>query len=211
MKVLVFSDTHLTDKFEEDKYLFIKGLLLGVDKVVVNGDFWDGYLTSFDKFINSDWKKLLKLLSDKDVVYVVGNHDKGSNFAGCVEVYLLKVGKNHYRIEHGDRLDKLSVFDKFGINPVMKGIYRILKLFEKWGVRRWGKNFLNIIYKGYNEMLKNEIKKEIKRKEIYVCSHSHIAEIDVINRFVNTGMIDCGLGQYAVIDEDGPHLFEEKY
>ena len=211
MRVLIFSDTHLTDKFDEKKFAFLKRLITNSDKIVVNGDFWDGYLVSYEKFINSPWKKLLSLLDRRDVVYIVGNHDRAGKFKGVLGSYTLSLGGITYKIEHGDRLDKLSVFDRFGDNRFLGFVYFLLKNLEKWGVRIWGKNFLKIIYFGYNQGIKKEVGKEVKDGEIYVCGHSHISEMDLKNKFINTGIVDYGLGQYVLIDKKRARLFEENY
>src|SRR3990170_7877882 len=78
MKILVFSDSHLTDKFEEKKFDFLKKIIRQSDLVIINGDFWDGYLTTFSRFISSDWNKLFPLLKSKKTIYIYGNHDRES-------------------------------------------------------------------------------------------------------------------------------------
>jgi predicted MPP superfamily phosphohydrolase len=76
MQTLIFSDTHLTKGFNRKKYEFLREIIEPVDRVIINGDFWDGYLTSFDKFVNSEWQKLFPLLKEKQTIYLYGNHDK---------------------------------------------------------------------------------------------------------------------------------------
>src|SRR3990172_1424130 len=74
MKILVFSDSHLTDKFEEKKFYFLKKIIRQSDFVIINGDFWDGYLTTFNRFISSNWSKLFPLLKlNKILTIAVGS------------------------------------------------------------------------------------------------------------------------------------------
>ena len=71
MKILVISDSHLDQNFEQDKLIFLKQLVESVDQVIINGDFWEGYSISFEEFLNSPWKELLPLLKKKkDGIYL---------------------------------------------------------------------------------------------------------------------------------------------
>ena len=62
MKILVFSDTHLSSTFEEKKFNLLKEIISRADRVIINGDFWEGYLISFKEFLDSRWKELFPLL-----------------------------------------------------------------------------------------------------------------------------------------------------
>src|SRR5689334_5828739 len=75
MKLLIFSDSHLSARFDEAKYNYLRWIITHADKVVINGDFWDRDLTTFDQFVNSDWRKLFPLLLSKATTYIYGNHD----------------------------------------------------------------------------------------------------------------------------------------
>jgi len=55
MKTLIFADTHLTEKFDVKLFDYIAPLALKADQIIINGDFWDSYLTSFDQFMSSSW------------------------------------------------------------------------------------------------------------------------------------------------------------
>jgi predicted MPP superfamily phosphohydrolase len=111
MKILVFSDTHLTHVFEEKKYVFLKKVIESADQVIINGDFWDGYLTSFDAFISSRWNNLFPLLKQKKAVYIFGNHDKAcfsdkrTSFFSDIQTkkYSFVDGMTFY-FEHGNTL-----------------------------------------------------------------------------------------------------------
>ena len=76
MKILVISDVHLDNAFEKPKYRFLKKIIRRADRVIINGDFWDGYLVKFQQFIQSPWKSLFPLLKSKKTIYIYCNHDK---------------------------------------------------------------------------------------------------------------------------------------
>jgi Icc-related predicted phosphoesterase len=63
----------------------------------------------------------------------------------------------------------------------------------------------------YNRVVKKKLAHELKQDEYYVCGHIHCAEVDPISRFINTGMIKHGLGQYAIIKNDVFYYKQEKY
>ncbi len=76
MKTIIFSDAHLTNRFDEPTYRFLENMILSADKIIINGDFWDGEVVSFNQFINSKWQKLFPLLLERKAVYIYGNHDR---------------------------------------------------------------------------------------------------------------------------------------
>lgn len=65
MRVLVFSDTHLTKAFDDKKCEFLKKIISDSDQVIINGDFWDGYIISFDEFLKPEWACLFPPLKAK--------------------------------------------------------------------------------------------------------------------------------------------------
>jgi len=70
MKILVFSDTHLTDRFDQGKFRFLQKIINFSDQVIINGDFWDSWFTNFDDFVNSEWRKLFPILLKKRAIYI---------------------------------------------------------------------------------------------------------------------------------------------
>ena len=72
MKTLVLSDTHLTDRFDERKFNFLRAIILPSDQVIINGDFWDSWFTDFDGFVSSKWSGLFLLLLKKNTIYLNG-------------------------------------------------------------------------------------------------------------------------------------------
>jgi UDP-2,3-diacylglucosamine pyrophosphatase LpxH len=111
MKTLIISDIHIGSKYcrESDLVEFLQST--EYDRLILAGDIID-----FIK-IPSFTKKTIEVLSsinfDKDIVYIVGNHDyafrewSGSNVLGIsfVEKYEFESGKRKIRVEHGDAYD----------------------------------------------------------------------------------------------------------
>jgi len=97
MTILVFSDTHLTHRFNKKKFLFLSRIIKKADKVIINGDFWDGHISSFHRFINSKWSMLFKLLKQKKTVYIYGNHDRKEYCDSRVSSFST-IQTTHYKI-----------------------------------------------------------------------------------------------------------------
>ena len=70
MSTLVFSDTHFGKKFHQRQFEALKKLISESNKIIINGDFWEGLAISFDDFLKSDWSKLFPLLKQRETIYV---------------------------------------------------------------------------------------------------------------------------------------------
>lgn len=218
MKTLIFSDSHLNG-FQEKKYRFIEGIIRGADNVIINGDFWEGYAHPFDSFLNSPWKGLFPLLKQKKTVYVYGNHDKSSlsdKRAALFSVeqvtrYTVK-GRNYtYVIEHGNRLCPFWDERRSKLTQFIKWEEKVGDTVQKIVVQRMGKKAMQAILQPCNNRIKKKLKKELKKDEIYVCGHTHLAETDLQNQFINSGMIKYGLGQYLIFENGEITAHEEWY
>jgi len=176
MQTLIFSDVHLTDQFDEKKFVFLKRLISSVDKVIINGDFWDGYAVSFDAFLKSRWNKLFTLLRKNKAIYIFGNHDQkrfSDNRVSAFSIkqvnqYCLKTKKYTLIIEHGNRI--LPFYDEnteIKTPLLVKIFFRIL---EKILIKTTGKFFFNFpLGSKLNEKMKRGFQKEFKNGEILVC------------------------------------------
>lgn len=223
MKTLIFSDSHLGKRFDPRKFDFLKKIIKEADRVIINGDFWEGFEMKFEEFINSKWKALFHLLKAKKTVYIYGNHDEKelstpkTKLFSVKQTYLhkFKIKNKTFVIEHGQRLlpliDELIFNKLFGINPPEK--FNILfEYFEGTMIRLFPRFYIRQVYERFGTMLKTKVKKTAKKNEIYIFGHTHFADIDESNNFVNSGFIKHGLGQYLVIDEGGNiKAKEEKY
>jgi predicted phosphodiesterase len=218
MKTLVFSDSHLARRFDEKQFAFLKKIILKSDRVVINGDFWDGYLTSFRDFINSSWKYLFPILKSKNAIYVYGNHDKRRFASSKVSLF-----SDVYTARYQEKFNGKTLIFEHGNNllPALDDRYQvIIPRFVQTGVsfthdfmaRRFGNKFLKFAFKSSNRILKRKLKKRLAPDEIFICGHTHCAEVDLKNNFGNSGIVKAGLGQYLIIDnKDQVILKEEKY
>jgi predicted phosphodiesterase len=217
-KIVVFSDTHLTNKFDEKKFRFLKEIISGADQVIINGDFWDGSVIEFDKFINSPWKELFPLLKNKNTVYIYGNHDRKNRADGRTflfsnkqtELYEFASGDKTFIFEHGNRL-KLGFDRVVDFLNLPKFTEYIFDFWENAMFKILGKKFSQWFYQRFNNELKRKIKNEIKENAFFVFGHTHCAEIDLKNHFINGGFVRHGLGQYLVIEDGQIHPKERWY
>jgi predicted phosphodiesterase len=217
MKTLIISDVHLNHVFDEKKYLYLENLISSVDQVILNGDFWDAYRTTFDAFISSSWKGLFPQLLKKNTIYLYGNHDRKTFSDERVSLFSIEQKDSHritgnnkeiYHIEHGHLLQKsiditfpLSRKTLFYINNCMQRIEYIL----------------TILGSPHNILLKKEnakIKKKLQNKNFpywYICGHTHFAELDEENKFANSGYIQHRKSSFLLIDQSGITLKTERY
>jgi len=216
MKTLIISDTHLSHVFDEKKYLFLKDLFASVNQIILNGDFWDGHLISFDRFVTSPWNKLFPILKNKKAIYLYGNHDRkkfSDNRTSLFSVeqkenYLLVVGQQKYHIEHGHILQN-SVDVKY--NLPKKTWSHITKAGQRL------EHILSFIGRPHNIILKRENLKMKKKLQVmkfphwYICGHTHFAELDKTNKFVNSGLVQFGEASYLIVDTSGISLKTDRY
>ncbi len=214
MKILVISDVHLTEKFDEKKYNFLKKIISSVDQVILNGDFWDGHASTFNSFINSKWKRLFPLLKSKKSVYLYGNHDRKLfsdrrvNLFSSEEAlqYGVISGNKRFIIEHGNRI---CPFWDEEHEKVPKLIEPFVLIGATIAVKTLGKYFFKIVSFPFNRKMKKTIKKTAKKNEMYIFGHTHFAEIDLKNYFANSGFIQDGFAQYILIENGKIELKEE--
>jgi len=215
---IIISDLHLTDKFDSRKYDYLKRIISGADKVIINGDFWDGYFTDFNCFCQSKWKKLFPLLIAKKSIYLYGNHDKKVDTDYRVKYFsrrqdmmiTIKVGQYTLRIEHGDRIapaedDKAPFFLK---QRLIVAPYVFIR--ETLPLSLFGKIILEQ-YRRNNKRMKQWAKNNLSKNQILVCGHSHLAEYSLKERYINTGFIRHGFGQYLKITKEKIELIDERY
>jgi len=218
MVTIIISDLHLTDKFDSRKYDYLKRIISGADKVIINGDFWDGYFTDFNCFCQSKWKKLFPLLIAKKSIYLYGNHDKQQ---WCndktmlyslkqLDSYIFKAGKETLHIEHGNRIAPAADerFPWLIYSKLLLLVYLLVR--EQIPLWIYGKALLNY-YRSQNEKMKIWCYKNLTDKQILVCGHSHLAEYSLKERYINTGFIRHGFGQYLKITKEKIELIDERY
>ncbi|MBI4009016.1 metallophosphoesterase family protein [Candidatus Roizmanbacteria bacterium] len=218
MKLLVLSDTHLDLPFEEKKFKFLKKIISTADRVIINGDFWEGYNINFKQFINSPWKNLFSLLRSKKTIYLYGNHDRKhysnkQTFLFSIlqtQQYKMRLNGKTLVFEHGNRLMPLIDETHPNVFNLIKKT-NILGFIHKELVRKSGSKFFRHFLNMQNKAIKKRIKQELKNNEIFICGHTHSAEFDLKNNFINTGFIKYGLAQYLIVDSHKLTPKEEWY
>jgi len=224
MNILVFSDTHLYLPFDQKKFNFLKKIISESGQVIINGDFFDGYMNKFDEFCKSSWNKLFPLLKDRKTVYIYGNHDqkkfidKRVNLFSEIreERYRIKINKKNYIFEHGHKTRPAHDIMFTNINWQIKHIGMILVHFiRNFLVNTFGNLAILLLFKPLNKISKKMIDKFYKpqENEVYFIGHNHFGEIDLKNHFVSTGAILHGFAQYLTINSTSGKitLHEEWY
>lgn len=218
MKILILSDTHLTHRFDQNKFDYIKSLIAKADQIILNGDFWDYYYTDFDTFMNSEWKGLFPYLKAKKTIYVFGNHDKkeyadGRIYEFCekaVEVIEIKSGDKTFRVEHGHHVAP-------SLDLVFPQLFRVGPMIIAAGlvdmilIKMFRKKYLKYVFSGMNETMRSW-KKENMDEDIYlICGHSHYKQYIEDEKYINLGLVRYGLGQYVILDEGKINRVDEIY
>lgn len=214
MKTLIISDTHLGKAFNKQKYANLKTLFEDADRIIINGDFWDDGKTSFPKFIESRWKGLFSTFEKKEVIYILGNHDeetpKNADKILNVKIldkYKLKVGEKTLYITHGHNVVRyLNSFHSFTAN--YKFLRKIMSKIISFLIFITNKKFIKIFYQKMNNNMKIWAKQNLAKKEILVCGHSHLQELDLTNQFINLGANTTGLQQHMLIEGRIIKLFD---
>lgn len=219
MKTVIFSDTHLTHRFDKKTYNYLLKILAEADRVIINGDFWDADTTTFDAFINSQWKPLFSFLKRKKALYLYGNHDAKEFADGRVNEfsetqmkrYTMQVGKHTLRIEHGDLIVPLGPDVPYPTNMVNYWYNRVYGFVERVGSKILGRHF----FIPYQFLFSHRAKKwtiaNLKKDEILIMGHLHRAEHVPEKYYINHGIIRHGIGQYVIIDGDKIELVNERY
>lgn len=216
MKYLVISDTHLTHHFNEKKYHALQSLISDADRVILNGDFWEGFETTFDQFIVSPWNTLFPLLKQKKTIYIYGNHDKQSfsdnrRSLFCVETadtFTLDSGEKRFIFEHGHSYCKM-IDETLGIERFPRWASTAASYIQDKMIRNYGPELMHKLFHKLNKDIHKNVKGNLKPNDIFVCGHTHVSENSPHLQFLNTGFINYGLAQYATI-KNGVVRFEQK-
>jgi predicted phosphodiesterase len=221
MRRLIFSDNHLTDEFDAALCNYITKLTNSVDQVIINGDFWDGYVVSFEKFVNSRWQVLFPLLKKKKTIYLYGNHDRQEFMDERVKLFSVRQ-LNEHQFTAGAR--KVIVTHGHQVAPEFDGVFpRITKKF------RWlypsifklsrspslaGRLYRSIKIRHYRynmRRLQQYAQANFGEAELLITGHSHIQVDNRRHGFINLGEFGRGWARYALIDGSKISVREENY
>lgn len=217
MPTVVFSDCHLTAKFDPAKFLYLQNIIESADRVIINGDFWDGYMANFTDLLNSERSKLFKLLSNKETYYVCGNHDAAAlhdpridQFARwCGEMLELTIDGQKYRFEHGHRIAPT-------LDQIYPGMFRrswvakTATAFEYCAARIIGQNYF-AVHRPANTKMKLWQRHNLSTDQILVCGHSHWPEANELEKYFNTGFVRHRLAHHLVINHSRRSLINGRY
>lgn len=218
MKYLVISDTHLTHHFNEKKYRALYSLISDADRVILNGDFWEGFETTFDQFITSPWNTLFPLLKQKNTIYIYGNHDK-QRFSDerrnlfCVqtaEAMTIESGEKRFIFEHGHIYCKM-IDEKLGIERFPRWASTVATYIQDQMIRNYGPDLMRKLFHTLNKDIHKNVKGTLKPNDVFVCGHTHVSEYSPHLQFLNTGFINYGLAQYATIQNGVVRFEQQKY
>lgn len=210
---IVISDTHL-GKYNRETDIFLRDLIKDFDRVIINGDFFDSWLVTFEEFVKSEYNELFDMLREKETIYIFGNHDQKESVDSMLlkefadyegYQYQTKIGKEVYHFEHGHKFIK-KMDNKFYIlwgkfldlipKPFRALFYKLSVLGYKITPKKISENSI-----GFK---RNEFIKRTKPSDIYyVVGDTHVPVIDMENKYINTGCIIENLVSYLVIDDIG--------
>ncbi len=224
MKVLILSDTHFYEEFDQVRFDYIAALLKTADKVIINGDFWDGYLVSFDQFVNSNWNQLFPLLKKKQAIYLYGNHDLPQFADERVSLfsvqqdqsYELVVAGQKYIIQHGHRV--APEFDarhprlvKF-ISQHLPFLARAVTLLDP-GEHFWAKIYKKL-YLNYGHLVTQAkmlkyVAAHPDQQSIFIFGHCHLPLQAPDKRVYIPGEFWAGHARYLIIEDGKIQSFDE--
>lgn len=208
-KVVIISDTHLTKKFSPAKFELLKKIITDGDQLIINGDLWEGFGMTAQEFIDSPWKQLFPLFKEKEAVYLTGNHDPqdtevnyGQLIKEIAPIYEFSQNGVDFYVAHGDYLD--STLDMRHPNWP-KWILNFGSVVERLLISLIGRPYLKS-YRKSNNKIKQWHETNYAEKWL-ICGHSHLPEIDVQNKFANSGIfLRPGLASYLIIAKGKPEL-----
>lgn len=221
MKYLIFSDSHITEKFDEPKFNFIKEMIKTADKVVISGDFYDGILTEIDKVLNSKWKILCKLLKKKRAIFIPGNHDPltqsglEQNFCDKItDRYEFKSGGKKFIIEHGHKATPgTTILERFVPKRIKRSLIKTSMLLERFIARKFKWNSLYFYFFRYvqhKQILKYK-HTIMKKNDTLILGHIHLPYSHKNLEYINSGCIMNGLGSYVTVENGKAELHKETY
>ena len=196
MKRLIISDTHIGSQFCREQQLLDLLCSKEYDQLILNGD-----IIEFLK-IPAFTKKAAQILQNidynKEIIYVIGNHDKalegfiGSEFLNIkfCGVYEFEEGGRKFRVEHGDKYEN-GVLHYRGL---MKFISLFQDIFERYFNFNLGRWFTNIRVKKRKLQRVWDIVDQNSDVDVMIIGHMHIPEVLIwidedenLKTYANTG------------------------
>ena len=211
MKIVIISDLHLTDSFDATFAYYIANVLKTADQVIINGDFWDAYVCTFDDFVQSEWKTIFPLLLSKKCIYLYGNHDArkcmdSRDTLFSVEqksIHSIVNGQQTIEIQHGHEIapaaDKHWLFRQVAF---IRPLYRVF-----FQLKNYSTTFDRLVKRLYQdakdaeefESIKKYASTSRRRNKRYVFGHSHVYAHGDMGVYSCSLHSDAGFS-YVVVD-----------
>ena len=196
MKRLIVSDTHIGSRFCRKKELIRLLRDEKYDQLILNGDIIEFLkIPTFTPLVMD----LLKTIDfNKEIIYVIGNHDIslsgfiGTEFNGVkfVEEYCFEEGGRKFKIEHGDKYENGIVHSRT-LMKIITTLQSVLEFIFNINMSAW-----------YTKLKFN--KRKVKRLwdimdanngvDVLIMGHTHVPEVliwideeEEIKTYVNTG------------------------
>ncbi len=213
MDTLVISDLHLTHKnFSTKRLNHLIDLIKEHDYLIINGDLWCAFTSTFDQFYNSKWNQLFELIKSKNTIYVTGNHDLSKyfddriyNLCGSVtENLVYKQNLHNILFVHGHQ-----IIPDAAKSDVER---KIRRLFNYEALPQFAEEAITFIfgYQGYSKLMR-KIGNKVQKKNAYdlkqskdqyvITSHTHAFEHDIAGKYINTGRIGKWYASFVVIND----------
>jgi UDP-2,3-diacylglucosamine pyrophosphatase LpxH len=195
---LIISDLHLGSAYSEEKALesFLK--TAEFDELILAGDILEFWKKPNFTETTSRLMNYLSNLSNKKVIYIIGNHDDSfSAFAGktVAGIYFTKsydfvYGGRKYRVEHGDDYETGVLNWQYTmqfISLIQNAIERVwsINLTSWWTRRQIKKRKLKRIW---------DIVRWNEEADVFIMGHTHNPEVliwvdknEKIKTYINTG------------------------
>jgi predicted phosphodiesterase len=219
MKTIILSDTHLT-QFDTQLYDALQRVISSADTIIINGDFWDGYLVSFDEFVNSPWKQLFPLLKKKNTIYIYGNHDPEWMCDNRVSLFsvtqtlhhTLTAGEVEYHIQHGHLTHQSLITNLALVLP-----HTFTKAVNKWLKDQqrkhtplgWIAAKLEAYFDAVGDIKLRRYAQTLsatQKNTLYVFGHTHIPRFSKKESYLNSGRFTARSARHLLIEHTRAQL-----
>lgn len=207
MRYLIFSDTHLSADFDQKLFDYLHRIIVNADKVIIAGDFWDGYLTSAEEFVASPWSQLFPLLLERKTFYIWGNSDTADYNQGLWTNFAVASGSEfrfnsldkEFIVQHGHLQSKSNREKLPRFTERSRLIGKLKMLIELIDTKLFAHKLLHILRYKSRRQIKASVQPQ--PNQIFVFGHAHVAEDDRDNGFMLLDSNHYGHGSYLLIDD----------
>ncbi len=231
--ILIISDIHLSPAFNKKRLEILKDSFRKANTIILNGDFFDSYWP-YQKVVQSKWRPLFEILKEKYVIYLFGNHDFDSRELRSAASFFVDEFRKDYVFSYAGREFVVFHGDKIISNPgdIRSKVFHnfFLILYKKIFMFFW--HFIYPVARFYmflahrfpkmigffyfkkiqreNFLMKEYAKQNLRDNQILVCGHTHLSEIDLKNKFINSGVNCHNKTEYVFFSQGVVSLVSEK-